>query len=68
MHKDIDRLNKVTDRFSKIGSEAKMESMNLSVTVQEIIDYLQVEHQKQVQFTSKLKKMYGSPQFFVDFG
>lgn len=61
MHKDIDRLNKVTDRFSKIGSEAKMESMNLSATVQEIIDYLQVRTSKQVQFTSKIEENVMAP-------
>ena len=33
MQKDIDRLEKVTDRFSKIGSGAKLEDTDISVCV-----------------------------------
>jgi signal transduction histidine kinase len=40
MQKDVDRLEKITDRFSKIGSGAKLEESNLCDTVQNVLDYL----------------------------
>ncbi len=40
MQKDVDRLEKVTDRFSKIGSGAKLDSENLGATVENIVTYL----------------------------
>jgi signal transduction histidine kinase len=40
MQKDLDRLEKITDRFSKIGSGAKLEESNLCDTVQNVLDYL----------------------------
>lgn len=40
MQKDVDRLEKVTDRFSKIGSGAKLEDQDISKTVSTIIAYL----------------------------
>lgn len=40
MQKDVDRLEKVTDRFSKIGSGAKLEDLNISDTVANVITYL----------------------------
>jgi signal transduction histidine kinase len=40
MHKDLDRLSKITERFSKIGSEAKLELNDLVVTIGENLEYL----------------------------
>ncbi|HIP32864.1 MAG TPA: HAMP domain-containing histidine kinase [Crocinitomicaceae bacterium] len=40
MQKDVDRLEKVTDRFSKIGSGAKLDAENLGATVENIVTYL----------------------------
>jgi len=40
MQKDITRLEKVTDRFSKIGSGAKLEVADLTETVNGIVSYL----------------------------
>lgn len=40
MQKDVDRLEKVTDRFSKIGSGATLEETDLAGTVETIIAYL----------------------------
>jgi hypothetical protein len=40
MQKDVDRLETITDRFSKIGSGAKMENKDLVVTIGNILDYL----------------------------
>lgn len=38
--KDIDRLNTVTNRFSKIGSEAELQLHNVTEVVQQSVDYL----------------------------
>jgi anti-sigma regulatory factor (Ser/Thr protein kinase) len=40
MQKDVDRLEKVTDRFSKIGSGAKLEEGSISDTVRNVVEYL----------------------------
>ena len=40
MQKDIDRLHKVTDRFSKIGSGALLENDDISETIQNVTTYL----------------------------
>lgn len=40
MQKDVDRLEKVTDRFSKIGSGSKLEDTDISATVRNVISYL----------------------------
>lgn len=40
MQKDVDRLEKITDRFSKIGSGAKLEDLNISETVANVVEYL----------------------------
>ena len=40
MQKDVDRLEKITDRFSKIGSGGKLETSDICVTIQEVLHYL----------------------------
>ncbi len=40
MQKDVDRLETITDRFSKIGSGAKLEVSNLVETVDHVMSYL----------------------------
>ncbi len=40
MQKDVDRLEKVTDRFSKIGSGALLENTDIGATVENIVEYL----------------------------
>ena len=40
MQKDVDRLETITDRFSKIGSGAKMDNKDLVITIGNILDYL----------------------------
>jgi signal transduction histidine kinase len=42
MQKDVERLEKVTDRFSKIGSGGKLEESDLRVTVSNLLDYLRL--------------------------
>lgn len=41
MQKDLDRLKLVADRFSKVGSEPKLEEENLVRRLQEIVAYMQ---------------------------
>ncbi len=40
MQKDLDRLEKITDRFSKIGSGAKLEISDINVTISNVLTYL----------------------------
>lgn len=40
MQKDVDRLEKVTERFSKIGSGSQLEESNIAATVENVIEYL----------------------------
>ena len=49
--KDINRLQTITDRFSKIGSEPVLEQKNVITETQETFDYLQSRFSKQVEFT-----------------
>jgi len=51
MQKDVDRLMTVTDRFSKIGSEAKLDVQDLSSSLTEIVSYLKPRISKQVELT-----------------
>lgn len=40
MRKDVERLDTVSNRFSKIGSEAKLENLDLVHTIEKVTDYL----------------------------
>ena len=51
IEKDINRLQTITDRFSKIGSEPVLEQKNVITETQETFDYLQSRFSKQVEFT-----------------
>jgi signal transduction histidine kinase len=53
IEKDIDRLQTITDRFSKIGSEPKLERQDIIAATQETVDYLQSRFSKQVTFSFK---------------
>ena len=54
MQKDIVRLVKVSDRFSKIGSGAKLDSTDMSDTVRNITTYLRPRISDKVVFTVDL--------------
>lgn len=41
MQKDVDRLKLVADRFSKVGSEPKLQIENLVPRLSEMVDYMQ---------------------------
>ena len=51
IEKDIERLQTITDRFSKIGSEPKLELKNIIQETQQSYDYLQSRFSKQIQFS-----------------
>lgn len=61
MQKDVERLEKVTDRFSKIGSGANLEAKDLSDTVDDIINYLRPRVSKQVEFVTSVQSNVVSP-------
>jgi two-component system, sporulation sensor kinase D len=56
IEKDITRLQTITDRFSKIGSEPVLESMNIIKETEESFDYLRSRFSKQVEFSFKAPK------------
>lgn len=56
IEKDIVRLQTITDRFSKIGSEPVLEKRNIIAETEETFDYLQSRFSQQVEFTFKAPK------------
>lgn len=54
MEKDITRLHKITDRFSKIGSEVDYENLDLIKETQLTVDYIETRHSKLITFKSNL--------------
>lgn len=56
IEKDILRLQMITDRFSKIGSEPILESRDIIKETQESYDYLQSRFSKQITFSFKAPK------------
>lgn len=48
MNKDINRLNTITDRFSKIGSTVKAKEENIYQSVEHSVNYLRARVSKQV--------------------
>ena len=53
IEKDIERLQTITDRFSKIGSEPKLELKDIVLETQLSYDYLQSRFSKQIEFSFK---------------
>ncbi len=49
IEKDILRLNTVTDRFSKIGSDPKLEKLNLTELIEKFVSYLKPRISKNIQ-------------------
>ncbi len=50
MNRDVMRLNTITDRFSKIGSQPTLHDANVCVIVKEAIDYLKTRTSKNVNY------------------
>jgi two-component system, sporulation sensor kinase D len=51
IEKDINRLQTITDRFSKIGSEPILETLDIIKETKESCEYLQSRFSKQVEFS-----------------
>jgi two-component system, sporulation sensor kinase D len=50
IQKDINRLENITERFSKIGSEPKLTNQSLIDAINESVDYMKTRSSKNVQF------------------
>jgi signal transduction histidine kinase len=50
LSKDVDRLQKITDRFSKIGSEPKLRQENIVRVIYDSVDYIRSRASKKVLF------------------
>lgn len=48
--KDVKRLENITERFSKIGSPAKLEPVNIIETTREAVEYMKNRTSKKVNF------------------
>lgn len=51
MEKDVNRLQMITDRFSKIGSTPTLESKEISAIIEQTISYLEKRISRKVIFT-----------------
>ena len=51
MKRDIKRLETITDRFSKIGSEPKLEATNMKAVFERSVGYLKSRLSKEVRFS-----------------
>ncbi len=56
IEKDINRLQTITDRFSKIGSEPILEEKNIIEETEQSFDYLKSRFSHQVEFSFKSPK------------
>jgi signal transduction histidine kinase len=50
MNKDVNRLQTITDRFSKIGSKPEMKSVSLNDVIVESIEYLKKRTSNKIEF------------------
>jgi len=53
IEKDVQRLETITDRFSKIGSAARLEKMNIVKVVYDTVDYIRSRSSQKVSFNIK---------------
>ncbi|AEA42385.1 sensor histidine kinase [Fluviicola taffensis] len=52
MQKDVERLDTVSQRFSKIGSETQLTQSDIRLTVQGVMDYLRPRISQKVEMTT----------------
>ncbi len=50
MEKDLIRLETITERFSKIGSQPYLEAANILEVISETFDYLEPRTSRKIQF------------------
>lgn len=51
MARDVQRLQTITDRFSKIGSQPTLEKENMALILEHAVDYLKQRSSKNINFT-----------------
>ena len=51
MRSDIDRLNTIADRFSKIGSEPELQAADILITINDVTDYMRTRVSNKVDIT-----------------
>ena len=56
IEKDVSRLELITDRFSKIGSQPNLMEHNIINVVQESVDYMERRSPKKVEFSTKFQE------------
>jgi signal transduction histidine kinase len=56
LSKDIHRLNKITDRFSKIGSQPTLVPENLVIIINNTLNYLRTRSSDKIRFEFKCKE------------
>jgi signal transduction histidine kinase len=61
IEKDVDRLNTIAERFSKIGSSPVLEKINIVSEIKKSLDYLQSRSSKQIHFSLSTD----SPKIFI---
>lgn len=55
LNKDVDRLQIVADRFSKIGSDPKLETRDISVIIEKSIEYISKRTSDKIKFELEIK-------------
>jgi signal transduction histidine kinase len=53
LNRDVERLNTIADRFSKVGSEPNLQAENLVLVIDHFIEYMKKRSSKNVQFEIK---------------
>ncbi len=56
LEKDVNRLNTIADRFSKIGSETQLEELNICANIQGIVDYLDKRSSDKIEFITDFEE------------
>jgi signal transduction histidine kinase len=58
LEKDVDRLNLVADRFSKIGSSPELKSTSLKATIEGVVEYMKRRASRSTNFIVNTKEDY----------
>jgi signal transduction histidine kinase len=53
LKRDVERLNTIAERFSKIGSEPKLENENIIIVLESFIEYMKKRSSKNIRFEIK---------------
>ncbi|MEZ5084448.1 MAG: HAMP domain-containing sensor histidine kinase [Bacteroidales bacterium] len=56
LNKDVERLHKITDRFSKIGAEPKLKTTNIVTVIYDSVDYIKSRFSRKVLISIKNKE------------